>query len=198
MKYVNQLDHPEILYPTNTDLPDEQRGERWKYTTFASSACGLACAIMVADRLRVDPGFGIPEALALSYDCGGNHSVGTDYKVFAPAFAAKFNLRYEGTNDPERLRHCLRTGGAAVLNSGGDRDGYVGVFTHGGHYITAIAELEDGRICILDPSQKDGKYAEPGRVGKVEVDGHLLYTDMQVLVDDCSNRDPGFHLFWRK
>ena len=102
------------------------------------------------------------------------------------------------TNDAERVRYCLRTGGVVVAHSGGDREGYVGVFTHGGHYVTLINEEPDGRIAVLDPSYKAGKYDEEGRRGKVEMKGEFIaLCDLSVLVKDVENRDPGFYLFWR-
>lgn len=201
MKYLCQLDYPYFLYPTDTDKPDDVRLERRKYATIKSSGCGICSAVMMADRLLIDPQFGLKEATELSYACGGNHAPGTDYKVYGPALAEKLNLKYEGTNDPERVLHCLHTGGAVVCNVGGDKkdgSGYIGVFSHGGHYILAIAQQEDGRIVVLDPSQKPGKFDEPGREGKVEEHGPFCLTELQTLVDDCSNRDPGFHCFWRK
>lgn len=102
------------------------------------------------------------------------------------------------TNDPLRLRHCLRTGGAAVLHVGGDYEGHIGVFSHTGHYITAISEEEDGRIVILDPSYKEGKFDEDGRRGKVEVrNGIFCFCEMQVITEDTESRTPGMYLFWR-
>ena len=154
---------------------------------------------MVLDRLMPEYDFSVEDAVKLAYDSCANHRKGTDYKRFAPAFAEKFGLDYEMTSDPERLRYCLRTGGAAVLHSKGDRDGYIGVFTHGGHYIAAISEERDGRIAILDPSLKEGKYEEEGRKGLVELkNGVVALCDMQVLVNDTETADYGFYLFWRK
>ena len=61
-----------------------------------------------------------------------------------------------------------------------------------------IAEEEDGRVAILDPSYKSNKYEEEGRQGKVEMkNGVIALCDVQVLAEDCANRDPHFHLFWR-
>ena len=198
MKYVNQLDYPDWLYVTKTDLEDAYR-EKGRTTTVASSACGLCSAIMVADRLLVNHDFDLKAAIRLAYDVKANFTHGTSYKRFAPAFAEKMVFEWEGTDDPERLRYCLRTGGAAVIHVGGDREGHVGVFSHGGHYIAAVSEDRDGRIVILDPSYKEGKYEEEGRKGLVEVkDGVIAICDMQVLVDDTANRQPHYHLFWRK
>ena len=198
MKYINQRDYPDWLYVTKTELDETQR-EKGKTSTVASSACGLCSAIMVADRLRVDSKFDLREALKLSYEVKANHKIGTDYKRFAPAFAEKLGLEWVPTNNPEELRQCLRTGGAAVVHVGGDREGHVGVFSHKGHYIAAISQERDGRIAILDPSYKPGKYEEEGRKGLVEMkDGVIALCDMQVLIDDSANRDPHFHLFWRK
>lgn len=198
MKYINQLNFPDIPYVTRTDLEGAER-EKGLNTTIRSSGCGLCAAIMVADRLLVDYTFDLTDAIELSYAVKANYKKGTCYKRFAPAFAEKMGLQWEATNDPEALRNCLRTGGAAVIHSGGDREGYIGVFTHRGHYITAISEAPDGRIVILDPSYKERKYEEEGRKGLVEVkNGVIALCDMQVLVNDSANQDPGFHLFWRK
>ena len=51
MKYVNQLEYPWIMYQTNREHPEDTRRD---HGTFAMSGCGLASAIMVADRLLVD------------------------------------------------------------------------------------------------------------------------------------------------
>lgn len=199
MKYINQKDYPDWLYVTRSALADEAEREKGRTTTVASSACGLCSAIMVADRLLVNHDFDLKAAIKLSYDIKANLRRGTDYKVYAPAFAEKMGFDWEPTNDPERLRYCLRTGGAAVVHVGGDREGHIGVFSHGGHYVAAISEDRDGRIVILDPSYVEGKYEEEDRKGLVEVkNGVIAICDMQVLIDDTANREPHYHLFWRK
>ena len=198
MKYINQLEYPRWPYINRTNM-DEAEREAGKAKTIATSGCGLCAAVMVADRLLPNSTFDLKDALQLSYDSHANHEVGTDYQIYAPAFAEKMNLKLEMTSDAERVRFCLRTGGAVVVHSGGDKEGYVGVFTHGGHYVTAIAEEEDGRIAVLDPSYKAGKYEEEGRKGKVEMKyGFVALCDLQVLAEDASNRSPSFYLFWRK
>ena len=198
MKYVNQKDYPHWLYVTRTTLEGAEY-EKGRTTTMASSGCGLCAAVMAADCLLPNSTFSLEDALNLSYDTHANHKVGTDYEIFAPAFAEKVGLKLEMTDDAERVRYCLRTGGVVVVHSGGDKEGYIGVFTHGGHYVTAIAEEEDGRIAVLDPSYKVGKYEEEGRKGKVEMKyDFVALCDLQVLVEDAANRSPGFYLFWRK
>ena len=199
MKYVNQKDYPDWLYVTRTEMEKEEEREPGKTTTVASSACGLCSAIMVADRLLPECDFDLRAALKLSYEVKANVRIVTDYKRLAPAFAEKMGLEWEGTNDPDRLRYCLRTGGAAVLHIGGDQEGHVGVFSHKGHYVAAISEERDGRIMILDPSYVKGKYDEEGRKGLVEIkNGVIALCDMEVLEKDTANRDPHYHLFWRK
>lgn len=197
MKYINQLDYPDWLYITRTAMEGEAM-EKGKTTTVKSSGCGLCSAIMVADRLLPNCEFGLKEALRLSYDVEANWKTGTSYARFAPAFAEKMGLKLEATKDPEKLRHCLRTGGAAVVLVDGDHDGRIGVFSHIGHYITAINEEPDGRIALLDPSYKEGKFEEEGRVGKVEMkNGCIAVCEMQVLIDDTARRQTPFYLFWR-
>lgn len=197
MKYLNQLDYPYWLYVTRTD-PTDEKHEKGKTTTVRSSGCGLCSAVMVADQLLPETAFGLKEAMELSYETGANHQAGTDYAFFAPAFAQRLGLRLETSNDAEALKDCLRTGGAAVIHIGGDREGHIGLFSHGGHYVAAIGMEPDGRVTILDPSYKIGKYEEEGRQGKVEVkNGVIALVDAKELVEDTENRDPGFYLFWR-
>lgn len=199
MKYINQYDYPHWLYVNRTELEDEVEREAGKTKTVATSGCGLCAAVMVADRLLPNSEFTLKDALDLSYATNANHRKGTDYTRFAPAFAEKLGFKLEMTDNAELVRGCLRTGGAVVVHSGGDREGYVGVFTHGGHYVTLINEEPDGRIAVLDPSYKVGKYEEEGRKGKVEMkNGYIGLCDLSVLAKDAENRSPGFYLFWRK
>lgn len=198
MKYVNQKEYPDWIYVTRTDMEGEDK-ERGRTTTISSSGCGLCSAVMVAERLIPESEFGLKDAIKMSYDTKANHRIGTDYKRFAPAFAEKYCLELEMTNEPERLRYCLRTGGAAVLHIKGDRDGYVGVFSHSGHYAVAISEERDGRIAVLDPSYFNGKYEEEGRKGLIEIKNDVVaLCDMQVIIDDTAPAEPSFYLFWRK
>ena len=200
MKFVNQLDYPHIHYSHNLSHPEMPQ---MKEGTFAKSACGLASPMMGADRLLVNYKFDIRDAMALIYETGANKGIGSKIRYACPVFAHRFGLDFEMTNDPEAVRNCLRTGGCVIACSGGDREGYTGIFTHGGHYIVLINEERDGRIAILDPAYKEGKYDEEARKDKVQVlpgaaKDKIILSDMQTLVEDCSNRDPGFYMFWRK
>ena len=199
MKYICQLDYPDWLFVTRTGKPEGPEQDKGKTTTVSRSGCGLCSSIMVADRLLPESTFGLKEAIRLAYDTQANHSVGLDYKIYAPAFAENLNFDLEMTSDPEQLRYCLRTGGAAVIHASGDREGHVGLFTHRGHYIAAVSEERDGRIVILDPSYKEGKFEEEGRQGLVEVkNGVMAICDMQTILDNTVNRLHPFYLFWRK
>ena len=196
MKYVNQLEYAHIPYITKTKLEGKEH-EHGKTTTVKSSGCGLCSAVMVADRLIPNCQFELSDALQLSYDTEANHRRGTDYAIYAPAFAEKMGLIYEGTKDPDRLLHCLRTGGAAVALVTA-RAGHVGLFTKRAHYIVVINEEPDGRVAILDPSYTEGKYEEEGRQGKVETKGVVAICDLQILAEEASEPEVSFHLFWRK
>ena len=198
MRYLNQLQYPDMPYITRTD-PDNPRHEHGKNTTVKASGCGLCSAIMVADRLLTHYDFELEDAIALSYDTGANHAAGTDYKLFAPAFADKLGLRYEGTKDVNKLVDCLQTGGAAVLLVAGDREGHIGLFTHGGHYMAAIGVEPDGRIAILDPSYRPDKFEEESRPGKVEViDGPIVLCTTEILEEETQPKQTPYHLFWRR
>ncbi len=198
MKYVNQLEYPDTLYLTRISLKGEER-EKGKSTTIKSSGCGLCSSVMVAHRLIPNCKFELEDALQLSYDAKANLNIGTSYKHYAPAFAEKMNFRLETTSDIDRLRYCLRTGGAAVAHVGGDTKERVGIFSHGGHYITVICEEPDGRLAILDPAYWENKYEEDGRKGKVQVvNDFIALCDGETLKEDTSTRNPSYYLFWRK
>ena len=198
MKYVNQKEYPDWLYITRQSYEGEEK-KKGLTTTISSSGCGLCTAVMIVSRLLPNSDFGLEDAMRISYDCGANCMKGTTYKIFAPAFAKECGLDYEMTNDTERLRYCLRTGGAAALHAKGNTEDYIGVFTNGGHMMAAISEERDGRIAILDPSYTDGKYDTEGRKGKVEVKyGMISLCDMDVVVENTKPADPSFYLFWRK
>lgn len=198
MKYISQLDYPHIPYITRTDMEGENL-EKGKTTTVSSSGCGLCSAIMVADRLLTEYDFTLEDAIALSYETKANYRIGTAYSRFAPAFAEKVGLRLESSRNFEDLLRCLRTGGAAVVLVVGDRDGKVGLYTHGGHYMTAISEEADGRIAVLDPAYTEKKYNEPGREGRVEAKCNgLILCNPQDLAEECAPKPTPYHLFWRK
>ena len=198
MKYVNQKDYPHWLYVTRLEMDEENR-QRGKTTTVASSGCGLCSAVMVADRLLVDSKFELQDAIDLSYEVNANTNIGTNYRRFAPVFAERLGLEWEPTSDPERLVHCLQTGGVAVVNVGGKREGFPGLFSRGGHYIVAISQERDGRIAILDPAYRPGRYDVEGCEGLVTMKNEVIaLCDLEILAKDASNRNPSFHLFWRK
>ena len=189
MLYVNQLNYSYIKYITKTDRGGIN-------STVRSSGCGLCSAIMVADYLT-GKSPSVTETVQLSYDSNGNHSNGTDMKLFAPAFAEKYGLDYRPSNDSKELKEHLASGGAAILHIGGDHDGRVGLFSHGGHYVAAVG-INGDEICILDPSYRQGKYDEAGRIGKVRMEYPYVYCDISEIVADTSNRNPHYHLFGAK
>ena len=198
MKFVSQLNYTDMPYITRTSMEGEAR-EKGLTTTVRRSGCGLCSAVMVAHCLIPDCEFEVEDALKIAYDSEANYRIGTSLKRLAPAFAECMGFDYEMTNDPERLRYCLRTGGAAILHIKGDREGHVGVFSHRGHYIMAFAEERDGRIAVMDPSMVEGKYEEDGRKGLVEVkNGVIALCDINVLVEDTLPATYSFYLFWRK
>lgn len=197
MKYINQREYPDWIYETGCDLTGEAH-ENGKTTTVKSSGCGLCCAVMIADRLLPNCDFDLKKAMELSYRTGANRRIGTNYPTFIPAFTKEYGLKYEMTNEMDKLLHCLRTGGAAAANVGGDREGYTGVFSHVGHYIVIINEEPDGRLAILDPEFIEGKLDEPERKGKAEIkNGYITLCAPEVLAKEIDNRNPGLFLFWR-
>ena len=192
MLYLNQLDYEHIPYEHNLDNGGPPPGKG----TAAAAACGPCCLCMVVDHLTCGH-LELTDCLDLSRALRANRKPGTDLKILGPAVAEKFDLDFETTDDVEKLVEHLQKGGKAIANSGGDREGHVGVFTHGGHYIE-ILSVNGDEACILDPSYKEGKYEEEGRQGKVKTDAPFVYCSLEVLMEDCANRSPAFYLFKRK
>ena len=85
-----------------------------------------------------------------------------------------------------------------MANVGGDQEGYVGLFSKGGHYVAVIGVERDGRVAVLDPSYVHHKYESEGRAGKVEMKNEVIaLCKVEDLAADAASRSPSFHLFWR-
>ncbi len=190
MLYLNQNDYPDIKYPTNAS--DRTSGS-YLEGTIESSGCGLCSLCMVVDRLTLKK-LDLSECRDLSLQHEANLKVGTNMKVLGPVIAQMYDLTYSQTDDENELVQCLEKGGAAIINVGGDHDDHIGVFSDVGHYITAIG-YSDGKVRILDPAYRKGKYDTEGRKGKVIDKEGILFTTLDVLHDDTANRTPGYYLF---
>ena len=188
MKYYNQKEHPEIPFGT-PEFPD---------ATFPNCACGVCSAVMIVENMT-DFEFPLAEAAKLDYDCGARTSPGTDMKIFAPAFCEKFGLTFKGTSDPdELLDHLHNHRGLAILHSGGDQEGYVGLLSHVGHYLVAY-EANGTELAILDPGMHEGRYDIPERRDKARVGPNReVYVDVKDVAVDCASRTPSFYLFYKK
>ena len=193
MLYLNQLDYPHIPYNHNMahgGVPEERR-------CVATSGCGMCSLCMIVGNMTMGS-LPLEECVKLTEDLGANMELGSKLTITGPAVAERFGLTYSSTNDVNVLIDHLRRGGKAVANVGGDREGgYIGLFSHVGHYIV-VDSIDGNEVCILDPSYKEGKFDEEGRQGKVKVCYPYIYCDVELLAKDAANRDPGFHLFMRK
>lgn len=192
MLYLNQLEHPMVPYLHNAENGGAPEGKN----NAAAAACGPCSLCMVVENMTFAK-LTLTECLRVSCEIGANHHMGTDLSMLGPVIAERYGMTYENTNDMDKVIKCLETGGQVIANSGGDREGYVGLLTHGGHYVVVVSH-DNGEVCILDPSLKEGKYEEEGRKGRARVIYPFVYTSVEELKMDCSNRDPGFHLFKRK
>ena len=181
--FYNQNDYPNLPYVWKNDG-----------ATVASSGCGLCACCMVVEALTAQR-FTPAEAAELALSCGARDDTGTEISILAAAVARRFGLRYELTNDAGRLLQFLQDGrGLAVANSGGDRPGWTGVFTTGGHFIV-LAAANGREITVWDPSITPTKYDREGRRDKVRVEGGSVYADIAVIARDCDHRTPSYVLF---
>ncbi len=197
MLFINQNDYPHIPYPTELEHPDSFNATKG---TVKTSGCGLCSACMVVDLLTLDK-LELMDCLEMSVKNKANMEPGTDMLILGPVFAKKYKLTMTTSNKIKDVIKCLQNGGAVIANPGGDQKekDYIGVFTHGGHYIViADYNKETEEFLILDPSYSKNKFKTKGRKGKVREAAPLVYAKADLLIKECSNRDPGFYLFTRK
>ena len=194
MKYLNQLEYPHIPYPTDLNTPDSQMQK----ASVKEAGCGLCSLCMVVDQLTMKT-LPLRRCVALSQKVKANLEVGTNMKILGPVVAEKYGLSYDTTDDIQVAVRHLRDGGCIIANVGGDQKDkdYIGLFSHGGHYITLIS-ADDKEVCVLDPSWRIDKYEEEGRQGKVRMDGKFVYCSHEILDQDASSRSPRYYLFARE
>lgn len=183
MKYYNQNDYPHTPYPSKAHPK----------ATIKTGGCGVCCASHIVEGLTGQK-FPPPEAAKFAIACGARGDGGTIMSVLAKALAAKYGLTYSTTDSRAALLAHLATGGMAVANVGGDRPGYTGVFSDGGHYVTVIGRL-GGTLRIYDSGYYSGKFNRSGRVGKVNMVGNEARCASAMLDADCANRSPRYYLF---
>lgn len=190
MLYLNQLQYDTMPYPTDIEHPGSEYSTRG---TVSCAGCGLCAVCMVVDWL-CKASFSLEDCRTLAFRVRANHAIGTDMELFAPAAAEQFGLHLEMTDDTSRLADCLKQGGVAIINVGGDREGYTGIFSHRGHFVLAVG-VDETEFCILDPSWTRQKYAEEPRRSCVREEGIRLYTTDAVLQQEIAARSPGYYLF---
>ena len=193
MLFINQNDYENMPYPTDAKNPDSKN---MLEGTIASSGCGICSCCMMVDRLTLKT-LTLEECRQMAIDCGANMDPGTDMEFLAPVVAEKFDLDLKTSSNTGELIECLQNGGCAVLNPGGDREGYRGLFTGGGHYMTAISYC-NGEFLIFDPSWSETKFHTPEREGRVREEGCFVYVTPEILIEDTENRRPRYFLFSRK
>ena len=192
MKYVCQLDYEHQPYHYNVEnggLPEVQ-------ANVARGGCGLCSACMMVEHLTTKH-FTVRDAVMLSENCGANKRMGTTMRIFGPAVAQMFDLDYSTTNDREELVKHLQEGGAAIVNVGGTDETKVGHFTPTGHYMF-ILSTDGENVCFLDPSYREVWYASETLQKEIRKDLPFLYCSLDFMLQEASNRDPGFYLFKRK
>lgn len=183
MIYYNQNNYRNVPYPSPT-LPN---------ATVKSGGCGVCCGAMIVSSMSptaVDP----VAMAAYAIQKGARVNGGTDMIRLAKAICADYGLAFSTTNDEATLLKHLAAGGMAVVNVGGNRNGHIGVFSDGGHYIVA-AGCNGNTVTIMDPAYYAGKFNLTGRKGKVTVNGNFCYCDISVLSMDTANRNPAYYLF---
>ena len=190
MLYINQLEHPEIPYVTDTDHPENR--EKFEHT-ISKAGCGICSMCMVVDQLTMDK-LSIKKCRDLSYKSGANRGLGTDMKILGPYVAERYGLKYRTTSSIEQAARCLKRGGRVIVNVGGDREGYEGIFTHVGHFMVLTA-AHDGMFTVLDPSFRPDKFGERAEQEGIRTSGRFVLCPFGVMAREADNRRPAYYLF---
>lgn len=138
--------------------------------------------------------FSPEDAARLAISVGARVSTGTDMSVLSSVIASDFKLKLLTTNRVDVLTERLYDGAVAIVNVGGDRAGYKGIFSDGGHYIVAAGMYKD-KVIIADSNMYDGKYSFLYRKKVVEVIGNCLLASPETVDKDASNRSPRYYIF---
>lgn len=187
MIYYNQYNYAGVPYPC-ASIPN---------ATVKSGGCGVCCGSMILGNLtsyKLDPA----AMAAYSMQNGARVDGGTDLNILAAALCRDYPLLCRTTNDEIELVKHLKAGGLAVANVGGDRSGYVGVFSNGGHFVVVSGINSNGFLEVLDPAYYTGKFNKTGRIGKVLMQGDVAVCSVDVMAADTSSRSPQYWLFSRK
>ena len=196
MKYVNQLEHPDIPY--RTFVADTTKTEEEKMRTIAKSGCGLCCACMMVDHLTTDS-LSLEEAVEMSERTGANYKRGTTMRILGPALAERFGVDYYPTSDLDEVVSALKDGAHVIALVEIDPETKLGLFTNGAHYISLIST--DGKeFCILDPSYKEGKFEREDRKGRVDTShAPYLYCDINTTHAETARASSSkYYVFKRK
>ncbi len=181
--YYNQNNYPELPYP-HPSRPD---------ATVKSSGCGPCCASMIVEGLS---GQAFPPEVSAPFaiSAGARASSGTDMSVLAPRLSGAFGLPYAMANTADALTKALDEGAWAIANVGGDRAGYTGLFSQGGHYIV-VKGVNGQMLTVWDPNYYPGKFDKPGRKGRVTIKGNDIFVSLADLQQDTEQRWPRYYIF---
>ena len=173
-----QLDYENVPYPSPLN----------GFGNLSNNGCGpISLSMLVENMLNIP--FPPEEAARFALSCGARADVGTDYYLLAGAACKRFRLWLCVTEDADEALSFLQQGeGMIVANTYGDREGHIGVFSDGGHYIL-LTGAEDREVRVLDPMYRPGRFDVPGRIGKVRMDGMTAVADFDDTVrKDCFQR----------
>ncbi len=183
--YYNQYNYAHVPYPA----------KGYESATIKSGGCGPCCISMVVEGLD-GASFPPPQAAALAISCGARVPGGTDMKLLGRAAAEKYGLELASSNEITTLTAHLAAGGWAIINVGGDRTGYRGLFSDSGHFVAARGiDTVTGRIIVWDPGNYSGKYSTAARRERVKLSGDDIAALPQDVADDAYARSPRYFMF---
>lgn len=189
---LNQLQYSDIPYYTGLKIG----GLPEHFNNIARSGCGVCCFIMGVEAIT-GKRISIEEGIKYAVESGAtNNDGGTDLDVLCRFAAPKLGLESSATDDINTMIEWVKGGGAAIANSGGNRDDYICPFSKYGHYIYIVG-IEGDRCSIYDPTIKPGKYDEWIEKGVLSIKEDVISLDLEYLDSACNNKSPRYCLIRR-
>lgn len=179
---VNQNNYRHVKYPA----------PGYEKATIASGGCGV-CSMLNAIGSLLGKTISVPTMAQISINNGARVSGGTNMRTLCKVASNKYGFTYETTNSINELKSHVASGGVAICNVAGN-----GMFSTTGHYIVCVGTL-NGLLAFLDCGIYLGKYGSmyPRRKLNIKVSGDVIFSNANVLDDDCIGRSPRYYLLGR-
>lgn len=190
--HTNQNDFAHIPYPSKA-LPK---------ATVKSGGCGACAGLMIVENLT-EHRYKMADWIKWVISTGARVNGGTAMGTLSKALAKKYNFVLSHTSSEATLKEHLLGGGMAIAHVGGDYNGWKGLFSTDGHYVTIVDYDEScDAFVVLDPAWTKSKFKKGSSSlytwrskHIVKEVGTAVYVTATNLNADTKKNAPSYYLF---